>query len=63
MVCSEDTHLMVLSKEGYEKIIGSFQQQMTREKIDFLKCFSFFNTLPLSSLMSLLHYFKVNTYL
>ncbi|KAL4449887.1 hypothetical protein ABPG74_015006 [Tetrahymena malaccensis] len=62
MVCQEETHLMVLSKEGFDKIIGSFQQQILREKLEFLRKFQFLDSLPTSQLMSLLHYFKINNF-
>ncbi|EAS00767.3 cyclic nucleotide-binding domain protein (macronuclear) [Tetrahymena thermophila SB210] len=62
MVCKEDSHLMVLSKEGFEKILGSYQQSIVKQKVSFLKSFSFFEKVANSQLMSFLHCFKILTF-
>ncbi|KAL4449888.1 hypothetical protein ABPG74_015007 [Tetrahymena malaccensis] len=62
MVCKEDSHLMVLSKEGFEKILGSYQQSIVKQKVSFLKSFSFFEKVANSQLMSFLHCFKIITF-
>ncbi|KAL4499140.1 hypothetical protein ABPG72_017042 [Tetrahymena utriculariae] len=59
MVCKEDSHFMVLSKEGFEKILGSYQQSIVKQKVSFLKSFSFFEKVANSQLMSFLHCFKI----
>jgi len=37
MVCSEPSDLMMLSKEGYQKLIGAFEEQVMQDKVNFLR--------------------------
>jgi hypothetical protein len=32
MVCKEETHLMILSKEGFESLMGNYHNYVLREK-------------------------------
>ena len=58
MVCKTDTHLIILSKNGFDRIIGELEKQKIMNKIQFLKQFEFFKFIPNSKLMSLLMDFE-----
>ncbi len=58
VVCSQETHMMVLSKEGFDEIMGEYAEKIKNEKIIFLQNFSFFQHLPVQKLLtvwSMLH--------
>lgn len=37
MVCKEDTHLITLTKEGFEKILGEEQKQIVKNKMNYFR--------------------------
>ncbi|EGR29986.1 cyclic nucleotide-binding domain protein [Ichthyophthirius multifiliis] len=59
MICKSDTHLIVISKNGFNKIIGELCRQKILEKINFIKQYWFFSQIPNNKIMSILMYFKI----
>ncbi|EAS07793.2 cyclic nucleotide-binding domain protein (macronuclear) [Tetrahymena thermophila SB210] len=58
VVCQEDTHIMSLSKEAFDRILGEQQKQIVKNNIRYLKQFSFLENIPDSTLMNLMNYLK-----
>ncbi|KAL4445543.1 hypothetical protein ABPG74_004617 [Tetrahymena malaccensis] len=58
VVCQEDTHIMSLSKEAFDRILGEQQKQIVKNNIRYLKQFSFLENIPDSTLMNLMNYMK-----
>ncbi|KRX08672.1 Cyclic nucleotide-binding protein [Pseudocohnilembus persalinus] len=52
MVCTEQTYCMELNKSGYDKIIGSYQKMLAKDKIKFFRKYDFFQNIPDSKLLS-----------
>ena len=36
MICTEDTHLMTITKDGFDAIMGAYKKKILQDKIDFL---------------------------
>ena len=53
-LCKTDCHLISISKDAYDAVIGVYENTITQERIDFLKSFSFFSKVPNSKLLSLI---------
>ncbi|KAL4466350.1 hypothetical protein ABPG72_001028 [Tetrahymena utriculariae] len=62
MVCKEETHLMILTKNGFDKILGQYHEQIKIQRLGFLKSYSFFNNIPNSNLLSILLDIKIEIY-
>ncbi|KAL4438753.1 hypothetical protein ABPG74_013426 [Tetrahymena malaccensis] len=62
MVCKEETHLMTLTKNGFDKILGQYHEQIKIQRLGFLKSYSFFNNIPNSNLLSILLDIKIEIY-
>lgn len=62
MVCKEDTHLMTLKKDGFDKIMGHYNSVILNEKLKFFKKYEFLRDIPTSKLMVLLHETKIQFY-
>ncbi|EDK31573.2 cyclic nucleotide-binding domain protein (macronuclear) [Tetrahymena thermophila SB210] len=62
MVCKEETHLMTLTKNGFDKILGQYHEQIKIQRLGFLKSYSFFNNIPNSNLLSILLDIKIEVY-
>ncbi|KAL4496193.1 hypothetical protein ABPG72_012930 [Tetrahymena utriculariae] len=59
MVCKEDSHVMTLKKDGFDKIMGYYNNVIINERIEFFKQFEFMKNIPESKLMVLLHETKI----
>ncbi|KAL4448757.1 hypothetical protein ABPG74_012846 [Tetrahymena malaccensis] len=62
MVCREDTYLMTLNKQGFEKIVGAYHEYIVRERLAFLQKFSFFKDIHPSKLLSILHFMNIEKF-
>ncbi|KAL4510175.1 hypothetical protein ABPG72_010368 [Tetrahymena utriculariae] len=62
MICKQDTHIMSLSKEAFDKLLGKYHERVKQEKIGFLRQFQVFDGVPTSKLLSLIHDMKTNVY-
>ncbi|KAL4491243.1 hypothetical protein ABPG72_021629 [Tetrahymena utriculariae] len=58
VVCLEDTHIMSLSKEAFDSILGEQQKQIVKNNIIYLKQFSFLENIPDSTIINLMNYLK-----
>jgi hypothetical protein len=56
MVLREDTHLMSLSKEGFNIIMSHYKDNILKAQLDFFKNFSFFCNLNDTTLMRYMIY-------
>ncbi len=54
MICSKDSTLLVLSKAGFDNIIGKLEQHEIEEKVDFMKKFSFIKNFTKSKILSIM---------
>lgn len=59
MVCKEDTHVMTLKKDGFDKIMGYYNNVIVAERVEFFQLFEFMKQIPESKLMILLHETKI----
>ncbi len=41
MVCKEDTHFIILNKTGFDELIGKYETQILKDKLNFLQSISF----------------------
>ncbi len=55
MVCREDTHLMQLSRESFEILLGNYYNFVVKEKLKFLTSFEIFRSCTRGELQSLLY--------
>ncbi|KAL4486551.1 hypothetical protein ABPG73_003855 [Tetrahymena malaccensis] len=62
MVCAEKTYCLTLSKQGFDKIVGAYQNSMIQAQLNFLQQFSFIEKIPKSKLLSITHDMKKNEY-
>ncbi|EAS02812.2 cyclic nucleotide-binding domain protein (macronuclear) [Tetrahymena thermophila SB210] len=62
MVCREDTYLMTLNKQGFEKIVGAYHEYIVRERLAFLQRFSFFKEIHPSKLLSILLFMNIEKF-
>ncbi|KAL4466991.1 hypothetical protein ABPG74_010588 [Tetrahymena malaccensis] len=54
MICKQDTHIMSLSKEAFDKLLGKYHERVKQEKIGFLRQFQVFDGVPTSKLLSVI---------
>lgn len=59
MVAKENTYLMTLSKQGFDKILGSFERHKMEEKLKFFQGFNFFKVIPNSKLLAIIKQIKL----
>ncbi|EAR88762.2 cyclic nucleotide-binding domain protein (macronuclear) [Tetrahymena thermophila SB210] len=62
MICSEDTHLLALSKKGFDTILGAYKQFIMQETVEFLRKIPFLQSIPSSQLLSLFQSVKEEKY-
>ncbi|KAL4505389.1 hypothetical protein ABPG72_002451 [Tetrahymena utriculariae] len=62
MICSEDTHLLALSKKGFDIILGAHKQFIMLETVEFLRKIPFLQSIPSSQLLSLFQSVKEEKY-
>lgn len=53
---------MTLTKDSFDVILGAYNENIIMRKLEFLKKYEFFLTIPNSKLLSLLHFFKIVNY-
>ena len=58
ILCKEDTHFAVLSKDDYERILLKIHQQKLAEKVDFLMALPFFGLCTNYAMQKLSYYFQ-----
>ncbi|KAL4456525.1 hypothetical protein ABPG74_000632 [Tetrahymena malaccensis] len=63
MICSEDTHLLALSKRGFDTILGAYKQFIMLETVEFLRKIPFLKQIPSSQLLSLFQSVKEEKYI
>ncbi|EAS03427.2 cyclic nucleotide-binding domain protein (macronuclear) [Tetrahymena thermophila SB210] len=63
MVCIEDTHLLTISKEGFEQVFIKYIQEQITEKIAFFQQFSFFKYIPGSRILNFINSAKKMRYI
>lgn len=52
---------MTLTKNGFDKILGKYHEQIKTERLGFLKSYTFFKNIPNSKLLSILLDTKIET--
>lgn len=57
--CLKNTHLIVLSKEDYNRIIGTIEKKAYLDRINFLRNIPIFSKLTKTSLGKMTYYFEV----
>ena len=62
LVCREETHLMVLSREGFEMLMGNYHNFIIKEKLQFFNSFSFFKSTSQSKIQHMILSLKPKTY-
>jgi hypothetical protein len=48
--CTEDTHLMVLTKDAFDEAIGKIERRNLNDKVNFLRSLPVFSLLTRNSL-------------
>lgn len=61
--CLENTHFAVLSKEGYEKVLGKIEHAKLNKLVDFLKSVPTFKHWSKSALLKLTYFFKKKSFI
>ncbi|EGR28491.1 hypothetical protein IMG5_174450 [Ichthyophthirius multifiliis] len=59
LVAKEESHVMVLNKVSFEKVMGYVKKNVWRDNLDFLTSFSFFQNTSTRKLYQILHQMKV----
>ncbi|EAS04571.2 cyclic nucleotide-binding domain protein (macronuclear) [Tetrahymena thermophila SB210] len=62
LILRQDSYLMTLSKEAYNKILGQYDQLILRDRRKFLMNFQCFKYHNYSKLLSLLHFMKIQVF-
>ncbi|KAL4503019.1 hypothetical protein ABPG72_014248 [Tetrahymena utriculariae] len=62
LILRQDSYLMTLSKEAYNKILGQYDQIILRDRKKFLMYFQCFKYHNYSKLLSLLHFMKIQVF-
>ncbi|KAL4432122.1 hypothetical protein ABPG74_014376 [Tetrahymena malaccensis] len=63
MICIEDTHLLTISKQGFEQVFIKYIQEQIIEKLAFFKQFSFFKYIPDSRILNFINSAKKMKYI
>ncbi|KRX01056.1 Cyclic nucleotide-binding protein [Pseudocohnilembus persalinus] len=57
-ICRVDTHLLTLTREGYNKIMYEYQKRLQQDQLDYFGKFEFLKYIPKPRLLMFLHSIK-----
>lgn len=53
---------MALTKESFDVILGAYHENILQRKLNFIKSYNFFRSMPNSKLLALIHFMKIVNY-
>lgn len=60
--CVQKTHLIVLTKEAFEAVIGKMEKRLLNEKLDFMQNLPFFNMVARNTIARITYSLKKKTF-